>query len=84
MNLRRRNKSTAARFALHPAIPFKDRQSMTRSHEADAMDAGQLALGTHGIAGLEMGVLNFLQDGGLDSSVGRRPVLAWWHIHSWV
>ena len=74
VDLGRRHESTCAGMPLHEAFALQLGQSVARSHEADLVALGQLALRIHRRAGLQLAQFNAQADDLLNPLVGWKRI----------
>ena len=74
VNLWGRDKGSNAAAALNDSFAFQRGQSVTRGHQADLMNFGQVALGGDRVAGMQLSCVDALADGALNSLVGGQAV----------
>jgi len=80
VNFLRGDKSSDAAPTLDNSIAFERGKSMASGHEADLMNFGEVALGGHGVPGIQVSGIDALTDDALNSLVGRQAVAVLrWH-----
>src|SRR5260370_28809174 len=74
VNLGSSDKSSNTAAALDDAFAFEGGESVTRGHEADLVDFGEVAFGSDGVTGMQMPGIDALANGALNSLVGGQAV----------
>ena len=77
VNLGRSDEGAGAMAALDDAIAGQLGEGVACGHEADVVDAGELALGRDGVAGLELARVDAAADDVLNPAISRFVAAIW-------